>query len=59
MTEIVNLRLARKRKQREEAAREGAERRAKFGRPKAELSAEAERRAREARALDGHRRDEP
>lgn len=59
MGEIVNLRLARKRKARDVAASEAAVRRAEFGRPKAEIRAESERRAREARALDGHRRDEP
>ena len=62
MSEIVNLRLARKRKARAEAEREAAERRVRFGRSKAELGAEGERRAREARALDGHRlgpADEP
>ena len=59
VSEVVNLRLARKRKLRETAEREAAERRAQFGRPKAERDAEAERRARAARALDGHRRDEP
>lgn len=57
MSEIVNLRLARKRKARAEAEREAVERRAQFGRPRAELEAETERRAREARTLDGHRRD--
>lgn len=36
MVEIVNLRQARKRKQRAEHERQGAENRAKFGRPKAE-----------------------
>ena len=54
MSEIVNLRLARKRKAREAAELQAAERRAQFGRPKAETRAEAERRRREAKALDGH-----
>jgi hypothetical protein len=57
MSEIVNLRLARKRKAREDAERTAAERRAQFGRSKAELAAESERRGAAARALDGHRRD--
>ncbi len=57
MSEIVNLRLARKRKARAGAERQAEERRARFGRSKAELGAEAERRAREARGLDGHRLD--
>ena len=55
MTEIVNLRLQRKRKARADAERHAAERRAVFGRSKAEVRAEAERRALAARALDGHR----
>jgi len=59
VSEVLNLRLARKRKAREAAEREAAERRAAFGLPKAQRHAEAERRAREARALDGHRRDAP
>ncbi len=57
MSEIVNLRLARKRKARADAERESAARRAQFGRTKAELRVETERRARDARTLDGHRRD--
>ena len=62
MSEIVNLRLARKRKARETAEREAAQRRAQFGRTKTETSAESQRRARAARTLDGHalpRLDEP
>ena len=54
MSEIVNLRLARKRKAREDAEREAAQRRARFGQTKTQTSAEAERRARDARNLDGH-----
>jgi hypothetical protein len=57
LSEIVNLRLARKRKDRAEAEREAAERRVLFGRSKAEREAESERRERERRALDGHRRE--
>ncbi len=37
MAELVNLRLARKRKARALAAREAAERRARFGRAKADV----------------------
>jgi len=55
--EIVNLRLARKRKARDDAGREAAERRAQFGQPKVEAEAEAKRRELAARALEGHRRD--
>ena len=58
MSGLVNLRQARKRKAREEAERNAAERRAAYGRPKAEKQAEALRREIEARALDGHRRDD-
>ncbi len=57
MSEIVNLRAARKRRARDQAEREAAERRAQFGRPKVEIRAEADARARAARTLDGHRRD--
>jgi hypothetical protein len=59
MSEVVNLRLARKRRAREEAEKQAAERRAQFGRPKAETQAEQQRRALAERALDGHRRDDP
>ncbi len=59
MSEIVNLRQARKRKARADAEREAVERRIQFGRAKSETDAEAQRRALAARALDGHRRDEP
>ena len=57
MSEVVNLRQARKRKARDEAERAAAQNRALFGRPKAEKQAEAQRRALRERALDGHRRD--
>jgi hypothetical protein len=56
MSELVNLRLARKRKAREQAGRQAAERRAQYGRPKAEVQAQALRDEIAARALDGHRR---
>ena len=57
MSEIVNLRQARKRKMREKAEREAAERRVRFGRAKANTEAEAQRRDLATRALDGHRLD--
>lgn len=57
MGEIVNLRLARKRKARGETERAAGERRVQFGRSKAETDAEAKRRGVDQRALDGHRRD--
>ena len=57
MAEIINLRMARKARQRDAAARGAAENRAKFGQTRAErLAAEAEA-ARAARQLDGARRD--
>ena len=56
MAELVNLRLARKRKARARAAREAAERRLRFGRAKADVlrderEAELERRRLEAKRL--------
>jgi uncharacterized protein DUF4169 len=56
MAELVNLRLARKRKARALAAREAAERRLRFGRAKREVlrqerEAELERRNLEAKRL--------
>jgi hypothetical protein len=57
LAEIVNLRLARKRKARAVSERQAEEQRARFGRSKAELGAEAGRRAREGRRLDDHRLD--
>jgi Domain of unknown function (DUF4169) len=56
VSEIVNLRLARKRKAREGAERQAAERRAKYGRAKAEIGAQALREEIADRALDGHKR---
>jgi len=56
MSEIVNLRLARKRKAREEAERQAAERRVQFGRTKGEKRTQALLRDIEARTLEGHRR---
>jgi len=62
VSELVNLRLARKRKAREDADRQAGERRAKYGRTKTEIQAQSLRDEIAARALDGHRRapvDEP
>ena len=59
MSEIVNLRRARKRKARETAEHEAAQQRAKFGRTKTETSLESQRRARDARLLDGHALSRP
>lgn len=58
MTEIVNLRRARKAKARSDAKREADGNAARFGRPKAAREAEEARAALEARRLDGHRREQ-
>lgn len=55
--EIVNLRLARKRKARAQAEADAAANRAAHGRAKTEQKATAAREALEARRLDGHRLD--
>lgn len=59
MADVINLRLARKRRDREAAARAAAENRARFGRTPAEREREAleEQLARER--LDQIRREEP
>jgi hypothetical protein len=62
LSEIVNLRLARKRKAREEAERHAVERRSHFGRTKGEKQGQAQLRELQERSLEGHRlttRDEP
>ena len=61
MSEIVNLRQARKRKARAAAEAEAAVRRVQFGRPKAETELETARQQAERRKLEGHRLtpDEP
>ncbi len=56
-SEVVNLRLARKRRAREQAEKTAAERRAQFGRSKAEAQVEDKRRDLNALALDGCRLD--
>lgn len=58
MGEIVNLKLARKRKARDEAAKAADARRAGHGRTKAERETEAVRRALAERALDASRLDD-
>jgi hypothetical protein len=55
--DIVNLRRARKAKARTDKQREATDKRALFGRTKAEKAKEAAERQQAARALDGHRRD--
>ena len=54
-SQVVNLRRARKQKTREAKAQEAAERRAKFGLPKAEKSLQTDTQARDDKRLDGHR----
>jgi len=58
MAEIVNLRQARKAKERAEKEAEAAANRAQFGRTKAEKELEATRKALADRALEAHKRDE-
>jgi hypothetical protein len=55
MTEVVNLRAARKRAQRQQAEQEAAENRLAHGRPKAERKLDASRRLKACRDLDLHR----
>lgn len=56
MAEIVNLRTARKRRDRAEKERKADENRVLHGRTRAEKDALATERDRERAALDGHRR---
>lgn len=58
MAEIINLRLARKARDRVVAARTAEANRAKFGRTKAERAADAAERARAARIVDGAKLDD-
>lgn len=57
MAEIVNLRIARKRKARVEQEREAAGNRALHGRSRAEKTGTRNERERSERSLDGHRLD--
>jgi Domain of unknown function (DUF4169) len=57
MSEIVNLRAARKTKARSEKKAQAAANRVAFGRTKAERSAEAAAKVKLQRALDQARRD--
>lgn len=57
MGEVVNLRMARKAKKREEAQAQAATNRALHGRTKAQRLADAQDKARAAKLLDGARRD--
>lgn len=53
--DVVNLRQFRKRKARDEAEREAADNRVKFGRKKSEKQLTESERARDAARLEGHR----
>ena len=59
MSEIVNLRGARKQKERERKQAEAAERRALFGRSKAEKRLTESERALAEASLDAHRLERP
>jgi hypothetical protein len=61
MAEIINLRMARKARDRARAAQDAAENRTRFGRTKAEKTRDATDAARLDRTVDGARResDEP
>ena len=58
MGELVNLRRYKKRDERAQSAKEAEANRARFGRSKAERTAEAERSRRANELLDQHRIDE-
>ena len=58
MGEVVNLRLKRKAKSREEAADKASENRAAFGRRKDEKKLTTLLNSKAAKALDGHKREE-
>ncbi len=57
MSEIINLRQARKQRRRGEKAAKAEENRVKFGRGKGQKRQEAQDRARQARDLDGKKLD--
>ena len=59
MAEIVNLRVARKRKARADAETAADGNRARFGRSKAEKQRDSDDKERARSFLDGHRRDRP
>lgn len=58
MGDVINLRSARKAKARATAATQAAANRAKFGRTKAEKTADAQEKNRAERLLDGARRED-
>lgn len=57
MSEIVNLRQARKRKARADKDAQAAENRVKFGRTKAQKAEDAARADKARSELDGHKRE--
>ena len=57
MAEVINLRLARKAKDRAEKARQADANRAKFGQAKADREARQAETERATRELDGKKRD--
>jgi hypothetical protein len=59
MAELINFNKARKRKAREQAERQAAENRVRFGRTKAQKLRDAEAQAEAQRRLDGLRRETP
>lgn len=59
MAEIINLRIARKRKARADAAADAAEARARHGRTKAERTLEQARAGKAERDVEAHRRERP
>lgn len=59
MADIVNLRMARKRKARAEKEAAAAEARAVHGRSKAEKALDAAREDKARRGVDAHRRERP
>lgn len=58
MAEVVNLRLARKAKRRDEKAQHAAANRAKFGEAKVSRLGRLAEEDRRVRDLDGHRRED-
>jgi hypothetical protein len=59
MAEVINLRLARKAKARQQAAQQAQANRARHGQTKAERTAQRLDTARAERQLDGARREDP
>lgn len=59
MTEIINLRLVRKARARQEAAATAAENRARFGRTRGERKADEAARQALTRTVEGARREVP